>query len=117
MLCHQSGSIKVSSFVSPGLIAPTHLGFNLNLRPLGSSAQEEASRAAPSKAPDHNYETLRVTVAQRHVLHVELNRPEKRNAMNKAFWRSGLQILEASLQEEAGAEGLGRGGAMGDSWT
>ncbi|XP_011370566.1 delta(3,5)-Delta(2,4)-dienoyl-CoA isomerase, mitochondrial [Pteropus vampyrus] len=81
------------------LIAPTHLGFNLNLRPLGSSAQEEASRAAPSKAPDHNYETLRVTVAQRHVLHVELNRPEKRNAMNKAFWREMVECFNKIAQD------------------
>lgn len=77
---------------------------------MSSSAQDEASRAAPSEAPHHNYESLRVTAAQRHILHVQLNRPEKRNAMNKAFWRSGLQILEAYLQEEAEAEGLARGG-------
>nr|KAF6285575.1 enoyl-CoA hydratase 1 [Myotis myotis] len=79
------------------LTASTHLGLNLSLRPMSSSAQDEASRAAPSEAPHHNYESLRVTAAQRHILHVQLNRPEKRNAMNKAFWRYGLQILEACL--------------------
>ena len=80
---------------------------------MSASAQEEASEASPEEAPGHSYESLRVTAAQKHVLHVQLNRPEKRNAMNKAFWRSGLQILEACLYEEAGAEGLGRGGPEG----
>ena len=69
-------------------------------------AQEEASKAAPEEAPGHSYESLWVTAAQKHILHVQLNRPDKRNAMNKAFWRSGLQ-------EEAGAEGLGKGGPEG----
>ena len=66
-------------------------------------AQEEASKAAPEEAPGHSYESLLVTAAQKHILHVQLNRPKKRNAMNKAFWRSGLH-------EEAGAEGLDKGG-------
>ncbi|XP_018432411.1 PREDICTED: delta(3,5)-Delta(2,4)-dienoyl-CoA isomerase, mitochondrial-like [Nanorana parkeri] len=35
----------------------------------------------------YNYETLKVTTPRDHVFHVELNRPEKRNAMNRAFWR------------------------------
>ena len=70
---------------------------------MSAFAQEEASKASPEEAPGHSYESLRVTAAQKHVLHVQLNRPEKRNAMNKAFWRSGLQILEACLHEEAGA--------------
>jgi delta(3,5)-delta(2,4)-dienoyl-CoA isomerase len=33
------------------------------------------------------YETLRVTGPDDGVLHVELNRPDQLNAMNKAFWR------------------------------
>lgn len=72
---------------------------------MGSSAPSETPGAAPSKAPEHSYESLRVTAAERHILHVELNRLEKRNAMNRAFWRSGLHILEACLQEEAGLGG------------
>ncbi|XP_060254047.1 delta(3,5)-Delta(2,4)-dienoyl-CoA isomerase, mitochondrial isoform X1 [Ovis aries] len=67
------------------LTASTNLG--LSLRPMSASAQEEASEASPEEAPGHSYESLRVTAAQKHVLHVQLNRPEKRNAMNKAFWR------------------------------
>uniref|UniRef100_A0A8C2REQ2 Delta(3,5)-Delta(2,4)-dienoyl-CoA isomerase, mitochondrial n=1 Tax=Capra hircus TaxID=9925 RepID=A0A8C2REQ2_CAPHI len=67
------------------LTASTNLG--LSLRPMSASAQEEASKASPEEAPGHSYESLRVTAAQKHVLHVQLNRPEKRNAMNKAFWR------------------------------
>ena len=36
---------------------------------------------------NYNFETLKVTRPKDFVLHVELNRPEKRNAMNTAFWR------------------------------
>lgn len=32
------------------------------------------------------FETLNVTVPQEFVYHVELNRPEKLNAMNKSMW-------------------------------
>ncbi|XP_059522627.1 delta(3,5)-Delta(2,4)-dienoyl-CoA isomerase, mitochondrial [Myotis daubentonii] len=81
------------------LTAPTHLGLNLSLRPMSSSAQDEASRAAPSEAPHHNYESLRVTAAQRHILHVQLNRPEKRNAMNKAFWSEMVECFNKIAQD------------------
>ncbi|KAM5210231.1 delta(3,5)-Delta(2,4)-dienoyl-CoA isomerase, mitochondrial [Hipposideros larvatus] len=81
------------------LTAPTHLGLNLSLRPMSASAQNEASRAAPSEAPDHKYESLRVTAAQKHVLHVQLNRPEKRNAMNKAFWREMVECFNKIAED------------------
>ena len=64
-------------------MAPTPQGLSLSLRPMSSNAQEEA----PKEAPDHSYESLRVTAAQKHILHVQLNRPEKRNAINRACWR------------------------------
>jgi delta(3,5)-delta(2,4)-dienoyl-CoA isomerase len=35
----------------------------------------------------YNFETLRISSPSEFVFHVEINRPEKRNAMNKAFWR------------------------------
>ena len=35
----------------------------------------------------YTFETLAVSKPQEHVVQVELNRPDKRNAMNKAFWR------------------------------
>ncbi|KAK6183549.1 hypothetical protein SNE40_011008 [Patella caerulea] len=34
----------------------------------------------------YNFETLKVTKPRENVIQVELNRPQKRNAMNKAFW-------------------------------
>lgn len=34
-----------------------------------------------------NYETLSVAVAKPFVYHVELNRPQKLNAMNGLMWR------------------------------
>jgi delta(3,5)-delta(2,4)-dienoyl-CoA isomerase len=35
----------------------------------------------------YEYETLKVTTPVENVVQVEINRPEKRNAMNRAFWR------------------------------
>ncbi|KAK2490750.1 hypothetical protein MC885_013936 [Smutsia gigantea] len=110
MAATTAASRKLRDLLTRRLTSPTHQGLSLSLRPMGSSTQDEASRAVSSEAPDHSYESLRVTAAQRHVLHVQLNRPEKRNAMNRAFWRSNLWILEGCLQEAAGAERLGRGG-------
>ncbi|XP_016061973.1 PREDICTED: delta(3,5)-Delta(2,4)-dienoyl-CoA isomerase, mitochondrial isoform X2 [Miniopterus natalensis] len=66
---------------------------------MSSSAQDEASREAPSEAPHHNYQSLRVTAAQRHILHVQLNRPEKRNAMNKAFWSEMVECFNKIAQD------------------
>ncbi|XP_011933871.1 PREDICTED: delta(3,5)-Delta(2,4)-dienoyl-CoA isomerase, mitochondrial isoform X1 [Cercocebus atys] len=68
-----------------GLTASNYSGVGISLRLTGSSAQEEA--------PDHSYESLRVTSAQKHVLHVQINRPNKRNAMNKAFWREMVECF------------------------
>ncbi|CAD7692678.1 unnamed protein product [Nyctereutes procyonoides] len=87
------------SFISPGLVVPTPQGLSLCLRPLSSAVQDEASTAAPREAPGHNYESLRVTAAQKHILHVQLNRPEKRNAMNKAFWREMVECFNKIAQD------------------
>ena len=35
------------------------------------------------------YETLLLSRPKDNVIQVELNRPDKRNAMNKSFWRYG----------------------------
>ncbi|XP_043913233.1 delta(3,5)-Delta(2,4)-dienoyl-CoA isomerase, mitochondrial isoform X4 [Protopterus annectens] len=40
-----------------------------------------------SSLASYNYETLKVSQPKENILHVELNRPEKRNALNRAFWR------------------------------
>lgn len=47
----------------------------------------------------HTYETLKVTQARDKVLHVELNRPDKRNAMNKAFWREMVECFNKIAQD------------------
>ncbi|KAF3818192.1 hypothetical protein GH733_012500 [Mirounga leonina] len=86
-------------FASPGVMAPTPQGLSLSLRPMSSIAQDEASTAAPREAPDHSYESLQVTVAQKHILHVQLNRPEKRNAMNRAFWREMVECFNKIAQD------------------
>ncbi|XP_012512555.1 PREDICTED: delta(3,5)-Delta(2,4)-dienoyl-CoA isomerase, mitochondrial [Propithecus coquereli] len=75
------------------LTAPMLQGLNLSFRPIGSSAQDEACRAALGEAPGHSYEALRVTPVQKHILHVQLNRPDKRNAMNKIFWSEMVECF------------------------
>ncbi|KAM6223692.1 delta(3,5)-Delta(2,4)-dienoyl-CoA isomerase, mitochondrial [Rhynchocyon petersi] len=81
------------------LAAPVQPGFRFNLRPMSSSALHEASKADPTEAPGHSYESLRVTSAGKHILHVQLNRPEKRNAMNKAFWREMVECFHKIAED------------------
>ncbi|XP_066099294.1 delta(3,5)-Delta(2,4)-dienoyl-CoA isomerase, mitochondrial [Saccopteryx bilineata] len=99
MVATMAASRRFRDLLTLRLTVPTHLGLNLSLRPMGSSAQVEASRAAGSEAPHHNYESLRVTAAQKHILHVQLNRPEKRNAMNKAFWSEMVECFNKISQD------------------
>ncbi|XP_004636925.1 delta(3,5)-Delta(2,4)-dienoyl-CoA isomerase, mitochondrial isoform X1 [Octodon degus] len=94
-----AASCKVGNLLLRRLIAPSQQGFNLGLRTMSSIAQSETSRAAASEAPGHSYESLQVTCAQKHVLHVQLNRPEKRNAMNKAFWREMVECFNKIAQD------------------
>uniref|UniRef100_A0A8C9AUG5 Delta(3,5)-Delta(2,4)-dienoyl-CoA isomerase, mitochondrial n=1 Tax=Prolemur simus TaxID=1328070 RepID=A0A8C9AUG5_PROSS len=93
MAAVMAASRGLRDFLTWRLTAPVHWGLNLSFRPIGSSAQDEASRAALSEAPDHSYESLRVTPAQKHILHVQLNRPDKRNAMNKVFWSEMVECF------------------------
>ncbi|XP_014704168.1 delta(3,5)-Delta(2,4)-dienoyl-CoA isomerase, mitochondrial [Equus asinus] len=94
-----AASRRLGDLLKWRLTAPTHRGLNLSLHPMGSSAPSETPGAAPSKAPDHSYESLRVTAAERHILHVELNRMEKRNAMNRAFWREMVECFKKIAQD------------------
>ncbi|XP_074075119.1 delta(3,5)-Delta(2,4)-dienoyl-CoA isomerase, mitochondrial isoform X2 [Macrotis lagotis] len=61
---------------------------HLSFRPVSS-----AKDVAASQAKEHDYESLKVTKAGDHVLHVQINRPEKRNAMNRAFWREMVECF------------------------
>nr|XP_003467202.1 delta(3,5)-Delta(2,4)-dienoyl-CoA isomerase, mitochondrial [Cavia porcellus] len=90
---------KVRNLFLRQLRAPTQLGFNPSFRPMSSTAKDEAPRATGSEAPGHSYESLQVTCAQKHVLHVQLNRPEKRNAMNNAFWREMVECFNKIAQD------------------
>ncbi|XP_044161153.1 delta(3,5)-Delta(2,4)-dienoyl-CoA isomerase, mitochondrial isoform X4 [Bufo gargarizans] len=58
----------------------------------------------------YSYETLKVTTPVDHVFHVELNRPEKRNAMNKALWREMVLCFQA-LGEDANCRAVVVSGA------
>ncbi|XP_051018768.1 LOW QUALITY PROTEIN: delta(3,5)-Delta(2,4)-dienoyl-CoA isomerase, mitochondrial [Acomys russatus] len=68
--------------------------YHVSLRSLSASAREATKRAPEEEFSDHNYETIQVTSAHKHVLHVELSRPEKRNALNKAFWRELVECFQ-----------------------
>ncbi|KFM78447.1 Delta(3,5)-Delta(2,4)-dienoyl-CoA isomerase, mitochondrial, partial [Stegodyphus mimosarum] len=46
-----------------------------------------------SSISSYQYETLSVTSDQPHVLHIQLNRPECLNAMNKIFWHEILDCF------------------------
>ncbi|XP_004859124.3 delta(3,5)-Delta(2,4)-dienoyl-CoA isomerase, mitochondrial [Heterocephalus glaber] len=94
-----AASCKAGNLLMRRLLAPIQLGINLGLRPMSSTAQDEAFQAAASEAPGHRYESLRVTSARKHVLHVQLNRPDKRNAMNKAFWREMVECFNKIAQD------------------
>ncbi|NP_072116.1 delta(3,5)-Delta(2,4)-dienoyl-CoA isomerase, mitochondrial precursor [Rattus norvegicus] len=86
-------SSKLLGLLMQQLRGTRQLYFNVSLRSLSSSAQE-ASKRIPEEVSDHNYESIQVTSAQKHVLHVQLNRPEKRNAMNRAFWRELVECFQ-----------------------
>ncbi|XP_003997926.2 delta(3,5)-Delta(2,4)-dienoyl-CoA isomerase, mitochondrial [Felis catus] len=88
-------SLRFRDLLIRRLMAPTPQGLSLSLRPMSSNAQEEA----PKEAPDHSYESLRVTAAQKHILHVQLNRPEKRNAINRACWREMVECFSKIAQD------------------
>ncbi|XP_051900131.1 delta(3,5)-Delta(2,4)-dienoyl-CoA isomerase, mitochondrial [Pristis pectinata] len=62
---------------------------------LTRSMSAEAQNAAPS----YRFESLRVTGVRDSVLHVELNRPEKRNAMNKTLWREMVECFNRIAQD------------------
>ncbi|XP_028320934.1 delta(3,5)-Delta(2,4)-dienoyl-CoA isomerase, mitochondrial isoform X1 [Gouania willdenowi] len=50
-------------------------------------------RAMSSSGPTSPYTTLSICRPTPSITHVELHRPEKRNAMNKAFWREMVQCF------------------------
>ncbi|KAM9325356.1 delta(3,5)-Delta(2,4)-dienoyl-CoA isomerase, mitochondrial [Gastrophryne carolinensis] len=55
--------------------------------------------ASDAGLPQYNFETLKVTTPQDHVFHVELNRPEKRNALNRALWREMVLCFQALAED------------------
>ncbi|XP_055519784.1 delta(3,5)-Delta(2,4)-dienoyl-CoA isomerase, mitochondrial [Leucoraja erinacea] len=50
-------------------------------------------------AAPYSFESLRATRVGDSVLHVELNRPEKRNAMNKTLWREMVECFDRVAQD------------------
>lgn len=78
--------------ISAGLRALRTRPFWLLTRTMASGAAEPQRRS---------FETLRVMPVQGRVLHVELNRPEKRNAMNVAFWREMVECFQDISQDSS----------------
>jgi len=56
----------------------SNLIFKTNLKPVFTRSMASLS--------DYTFQALKVTSPSEFVYHIEINRPEKRNAMNKAFW-------------------------------
>ncbi|ESO94289.1 hypothetical protein LOTGIDRAFT_232526 [Lottia gigantea] len=57
------------------------------------SVLKMTSRMCSTATSTYNFETLKVTQPREFVLQVEINRPEKRNAMNQAFWREMVECF------------------------
>ncbi|XP_059806818.1 delta(3,5)-Delta(2,4)-dienoyl-CoA isomerase, mitochondrial [Hypanus sabinus] len=57
------------------------------------------SAEARNAVPSYKFESLRVTGVRDSVLHVELNRPEKRNAMNGTLWREMVECFTQVSQD------------------
>ncbi|KAL9951007.1 hypothetical protein ACROYT_G043593 [Oculina patagonica] len=53
-----------------------------------------ATQNRMNSTSSYTFETLAVSKPQDHVVQVELNRPEKRNAMNKTFWREMIECFQ-----------------------
>lgn len=49
----------------------------------------------------YSFEALKVSEPSEFVKHVEINRPDKRNAMNKAFWREMVECFEALAEDSS----------------
>ncbi|XP_062916072.1 delta(3,5)-Delta(2,4)-dienoyl-CoA isomerase, mitochondrial [Mobula hypostoma] len=57
------------------------------------------SAEARNAASSYKFESLRVTGVRDSVLHVEMNRPEKRNAMNRTLWREMVECFTQVSQD------------------
>lgn len=56
-------------------------------QPRSLSTGGAAVRSEGVTAPEYSYTTLAVSQPRQWVVEVRLNRPDKRNAMNQAFWK------------------------------
>ncbi|ETE59056.1 Heterogeneous nuclear ribonucleoprotein L, partial [Ophiophagus hannah] len=81
---------------------------NLAIRPASchgfsimASKPQQQQQTPPQQQPNSvpAYETLKLERVREKVLHVELNRPEKRNAMNVAFWREMVECFNKIGQD------------------
>ncbi|XP_046841370.1 delta(3,5)-Delta(2,4)-dienoyl-CoA isomerase, mitochondrial-like [Xenia sp. Carnegie-2017] len=59
----------------------------------------KSSVAQMSSLLNHDFETLELTQPRNHVYQVNINRPEKRNAMNQTFWKEMVTCFEKIANE------------------
>ncbi|XP_041468869.1 delta(3,5)-Delta(2,4)-dienoyl-CoA isomerase, mitochondrial-like [Lytechinus variegatus] len=70
---------------------------NLTKIGLGRTLARSMSSEGLSK---YNFESLAVTNPQEFIYKVEVNRPEKRNAMNRAFWREMVECFNTIATDQ-----------------
>lgn len=70
------------------------------LRQWCGKANATASSTSSSSNSKYNFETLSVTQPSANVLQVNLNRPQKLNAMNKTFWLEMSRCFDAIAEDE-----------------
>ncbi|XP_065520397.1 delta(3,5)-Delta(2,4)-dienoyl-CoA isomerase, mitochondrial isoform X3 [Lathamus discolor] len=86
-----------------GLMAAVGLRL-LRATPLGGLQGPRRLMATEAGAQERlrrGFETLQVRPEREHVLHVQLHRPDKRNAMNGAFWREMVECFQAIAQDSS----------------
>ncbi|XP_002730784.1 delta(3,5)-Delta(2,4)-dienoyl-CoA isomerase, mitochondrial-like [Saccoglossus kowalevskii] len=83
-------SLIARSLLRTGLFAAPRA---IKLTQVLCSARKMSSNSLPQ------FETLAVTSPKEYVYQVELNRPKKLNAMNKAFWREMVECFNGIAQD------------------
>uniref|UniRef100_UPI00358EFE84 delta(3,5)-Delta(2,4)-dienoyl-CoA isomerase, mitochondrial n=1 Tax=Myxine glutinosa TaxID=7769 RepID=UPI00358EFE84 len=85
----------MASFAVPRVLCKS-LGLRAAFTPMAPTVRA----ANHTMSAWNGVETLLVTQPRPHVLHVEMNRPEKLNAMNKAFWREMVTCFDKIADDQ-----------------
>ncbi|XP_043208128.1 delta(3,5)-Delta(2,4)-dienoyl-CoA isomerase, mitochondrial-like, partial [Amphibalanus amphitrite] len=80
------------------------------MQKLAQPALRQTVRMSSSLADYAQYKTLNVTQPSEYVVHVEMNRPEKLNALNKEMWKD-LGVCFQQLHEDPACRAVVLSGA------